>query len=92
MAAELTSEVIFQAIRDIAAPGSVGLLGWWLSGRFRKTEEIARVAADKVEAKTEAMIEKHEIVDQGRHEENLKNFYDIKVRLARAGINGDHKG
>ena len=86
------TDILVQAVRDIAAPGSVGLLGWWLSGRFRHTEEVARLAAEKVEAKTELAIEHHEVVDQSRHEENLKNFSDIRVILARYGLNGKHRG
>lgn len=87
-----TSDIIFQMIRDLAAPGSVGLLGWWLSGRFRKTEELARKAAEEVEVKTEVTMEKHEVIDQKRHEENLRNFNDIRVILARSGLNGPKRG
>jgi hypothetical protein len=56
---------------------AVGTLGWWLSGRFRAVEKA-----------TQETIEKHEQIDQRRHDENLGNFNDIRVILARNGING----
>ena len=57
--------------------GAVGTLGWWLSGRFRAVERT-----------TAETIAKHELIDQRRHEENLENFSDIRISLARHGING----
>ena len=49
-------------------------LGWWLSGRFRKTENIHR-----------EMLAAHELRDQERHEENLGRFSKISVALAQLG-------
>jgi hypothetical protein len=53
--------------------------------------DTAKLVADKAEA----ALDKHEEMDQRRHEENLGNFekgrdvmQEILVRLARAGING----
>ena len=89
MAVEIAApDVVIAAVRELAAPGSVGILGWWLSGRFRRTETLAREAAEKVEEKTEEAIQRHEMVDQGRHEENIKNFGEIRIILARSGLNG----
>ena len=72
----MNSEVIIALIAAAGSSwGAVGTLGWWLSGRFRA-----------VEYATAATIEKHEQIDQQRHEENLENFAKIRVSLARRGI------
>ncbi len=81
---------------DAGGPAAVAALGWWLSAKFRKTEEAARVAAESVANKTQSIVEHHEAIDQSRHRENLSNFKELRhdiqtilIRLARAGINGD---
>ena len=80
---------VFGAIA--ATPTAVFCLGWWLSGQFRKVETTAREAAEKVELKTQQVIEHHEEIDQERHKENVENITQIKLILARNGMNGKHK-
>lgn len=53
---------------------AVGVLGWWLSGQFRATEEKARDA-----------LTLHEALDNKRHEDTLLNFGRVYVALARKG-------
>jgi hypothetical protein len=53
---------------------AVGVLGWWLSGQFRQTEEKARAA-----------LADHEALDNRRHEDTLMNFGRVYVALARKG-------
>jgi len=57
---------------------SAGFLGWWLSGRFRRVEDIQRAALDE-----------HETKDERRHEDNLRRFEKMAVSLARLGNGGD---
>ena len=52
----------------------IGGLGWWLSGRFRKTEE-----------RLDKKLDDHEDQDARRHEENLSRFEKIHIALARMG-------
>lgn len=59
---------------------SIACLAWWLAGRFRAVENIARETLDA-----------HEEKDQLRHEENLKRFGDISVRLAEMRRNGHYQ-
>lgn len=72
-----------------ASYSAIAVLGWWLSGRFRRVEEEARKEAERVALKADEAIQRHEIIDQQRHEENLRNFQKIFVSLARNGLNGD---
>jgi hypothetical protein len=88
---------------DAGGPAAVGALGWWLSGKFRKADDNARVIAETVAVRAQQAIDRHEKIDQDRHVENLSNFHEandtfkevnetlqaIEVRLARAGINGN---
>ena len=90
-------DLAVQLVRDLAAPGSVGVLGWWLSGRFRKTEERADKKAEAVAAAAKDAIDDHEIIDRVRHAENKNSLKeisekvsDISLTLARNGINGNH--
>jgi hypothetical protein len=55
-------------------PTAIGMLAWWLSGRFREIELAYR---DSLAA--------HEVKDQAWREENLARFESINVRLARLG-------
>jgi hypothetical protein len=72
-----------------ASYSAIAVLGWWLSGRFRRVEDEARKEAEKVAIKADEAIQRHELVDQRRHDENLANFQKIFVSLARNGLNGD---
>lgn len=93
MTVEAAPDLIVQAVREIAAPGSVGLLGWWLSGQFRKTEEradakvdavakIALDAAEKVAEIAKDAIHDHELIDQGRHAENKQSLKEINETVS----------
>lgn len=95
MATTLIEDPVFRLFIDAGGPGAVAVLGWWLAGKFRKVEENARSYAEAIGDKAEAAIDRHEAIDQSRHEENLKNLKEIngtinslQVRMARAGING----
>jgi hypothetical protein len=57
-----------------ASTSSAAGLGWWLSGRFRKTENFHR-----------ELLSSHEKEDASRHEDNLERFRLISVALARLG-------
>jgi hypothetical protein len=75
----MESQIAFGLVTAAASSwAAVGTLGWWLSGRFRA-----------VEKSTADTIAKHEVIDQNRHDENLRNFQRIFVKLARHGINGN---
>lgn len=54
---------------------AVGILGWWLSGQFRKVEQTAAAA-----------LASHEKLDNERHEQSLMNFGRVYVALARKGF------
>jgi hypothetical protein len=58
------------------------MLGWWLSGQFRRVEKSAQDALDR-----------HEEKDQAREVASLRNFGRIYVALAQRGypivLNGD---
>jgi hypothetical protein len=51
---------------------SVATLAWWLAGRFARVEQISS-----------EMLDRHELLDQRRHEENLGKFEQLNVRLTR---------
>lgn len=59
---------------------AIGSLGWWLSGRFRA-----------VEKSTAELVDRHEAVDQNRHEDNLRQFANIQIMLAGYGIDGRNR-
>jgi hypothetical protein len=98
MTAEVAAtDLVFQAVRDITAPGAVGLLGWWLSGRFRKTEERADTkaesvalmainAADKVAVMAKEGINDHEIIDRERHVENKEALKEISDKVSEMSL------
>jgi hypothetical protein len=84
-------------VLQVFSPGAVAALGWWLKGKFQDADNNARTAAETVAKQAKDAIDNHEVIDQGRHKENVasikeisKNVQDIAVRLARAGINGNH--
>jgi len=79
----MNTELTLTAVAAVLASfSSVASLGWWLSGQFRK-----------VEMKTEETINKHEKVDQQRHDENLRNFQRIYMAMSRARLfNGEQEG
>lgn len=61
----------------IAIGGPVGAvfgLGWWLSGRFRKIENIQRTKVEELAEIQRRQLQAHEDRDQERHEENLDRF------------------
>lgn len=66
----------------------------WLIGSLKKLE--LRIAdngsiANKIQESLLQMIDRHEVKDQTRHEENLYRFEKISVALARMGSkNGSH--
>lgn len=84
--------VTFQTLAAIGTPlGSAILLGWWLSGRFRKVETSASVRINALEAATSLKIEglakisrdqlqAHEVRDQERHQENIDRFETMADR------------
>lgn len=71
---------ILQFFLEAGGPAAVGGLGWWLSNRFRASEELQRKA-----------LAAHEEKDMERHEQNLERFETISVELATLGSrrNGD---
>ena len=74
MAGENILPIIAAAAATVTICGSIGGLGWWLSGQFRK-----------VEKGQEIILDAHETKDQERHEQNLERFRGISVALARLG-------
>ena len=89
---------IWSYILQAGGPAAVACLGWWLSGRFRSVEENSRKQAELVAEKAAETIDRHELVDQRRHRENQEaiketsdSVSDIKLILARNGINGKHR-
>ena len=66
--------IITATAATITICGTIGGLGWWLSGRFRR-----------IEVSNATMLDTHETKDQERHEENLERFSKISVALARLG-------
>ena len=65
--------------------GGIAWMGWWLSGRFRKVEVSQRALLDQSAKEHREQLDKHEELDQRRHEENLRRFEKISVSLARMG-------
>lgn len=70
----IETSIVNAALALFGSAASVAGLGWWLSGRFRSVENAQR-----------EMLDRHEELDQSRHEENLGRFAEIKVALARLG-------
>lgn len=86
----MSADVILEIIKA-SSPLAVAGLGWWLSGRFRKVEEAGNERLTKITDAFRSAIQDHERVDQKRHEENLGRFANIRVMLARAGLNGHER-
>lgn len=78
----------------VAGPvGSVFVLGWWLSGRFRRQELAQRDRMDELADAQRKQLATHEDRDQERHEENLERFRTLSVSVAQLGAsNGSAKG
>lgn len=86
-------EAIDWSLAERAGPAIIAImgLGWWLSGRFRKSEERADSRIDKLADDTRLQLNEHENRDQFRHEENLRRFEKISVGLVKLGLtNGTH--
>jgi len=58
---------------------TAAVLGWWLSARFRASE-----------IRLENMLDRHEVRDQQRHEENVVRFTKIEGKLDMLNGNGKH--
>lgn len=75
--------------------GVVSLYFKWLISSFKELRLSVAVNADlarRVETNTAVALDRHEDMDQKRHEENLYRFEKISVALARLGsTNGTHK-
>lgn len=68
--------------------GVVSFYFKWLLGSFKRLEtQVANASttAAQVEINTRILLDKHEGMDQARHEENLYRFEKIAVALARLG-------
>ena len=74
--------------------GVVSLYFKWLLGSFKSLQNQVAAATNTaalVEKNTRILLDKHEDMDQSRHEENLHRFEKISVALARMGsTNGTH--
>lgn len=60
----------------------------WLIGSLKKLESRIDINSNltlNVEKNTRVLLDKHEDMDQTRHEENLYRFEKISVALARLG-------
>ena len=64
---------------------AVGCLGWWLSTQFRNVELKAAQVAEQLALKAEETMERHEIIDQRRHEEARDNTQKIFIALTQLG-------
>lgn len=71
-----TAESITLAATSVVTLCStVSLLTWWLSHQFHKSY-LTLVA----------LLEEHDEKDQKRHESTIAELVNIKIRLAKAGI------
>lgn len=72
-----------------SAIGGAATLAWWLSRQFSETRKGFYEALEKHRDTFSDKVDKHEQLDQDRHEENLGRFGSIQVALAKLGYEAD---
>lgn len=72
----------------IIAGSSAGILLLTLGGLVWKLRDWLAHEFTATRKSFHEVIDAHEALDQRRHEENLERFTQVKVALARAGLNG----